>query len=83
MEYYKSSFIYEIIVDGVRMYNIVDLFCGCGGFSEGFKLAGFNVVYGLDNWKDATITYKKNFPRLASSMLQIMEFPKEGNELFL
>jgi DNA (cytosine-5)-methyltransferase 1 len=42
--------------------NVIDLFCGCGGFSKGFSDAGFNVVYGIDNWKDATVTYKHNFP---------------------
>lgn len=45
--------------------NVIDLFCGCGGFSKGFSQAGFNVVYGIDNWKDATITYKHNFPDAA------------------
>ena len=42
--------------------NVIDLFCGCGGFSKGFHQAGFNIVYGIDNWKDATVTYKYNFP---------------------
>jgi len=42
--------------------NVIDLFCGCGGFSKGFEQAGFNIVYGIDNWKDATVTYKHNFP---------------------
>ncbi len=42
--------------------NVIDLFCGCGGFSKGFHQAGFNIVYGIDNWKDATVTYKHNFP---------------------
>ena len=42
--------------------NVIDLFCGCGGFSKGFEQAGFNVKFGIDMWKDATITYKHNFP---------------------
>lgn len=41
--------------------NVVDLFCGCGGFSKGFWQAGFHISYGIDNWKDAAITYKHNF----------------------
>ena len=43
-------------------YNVIDLFCGCGGFSKGFQEAGFNIRFGIDFWKDATVTYKKNFP---------------------
>ena len=46
----------------MRKYNVIDLFCGCGGFSKGFEQAGFNVRYGVDLWKDATITYHQNFP---------------------
>ena len=43
-------------------YNVIDLFCGCGGFSKGFEEAGFNVRFGVDVWNDATTTYKHNFP---------------------
>ena len=43
-------------------FNVIDLFCGCGGFSKGFQDAGFNVRFGIDLWNDATVTYKKNFP---------------------
>lgn len=42
--------------------NVIDLFCGCGGFSKGFEQAGFNIKFGIDMWKDATTTYKHNFP---------------------
>lgn len=43
-------------------YNIIDLFCGCGGFSKGFQDAGHNVLLGIDAWEDAAITYQHNFP---------------------
>jgi len=43
-------------------YKVIDLFCGCGGFSKGFELAGFEISLGLDSWKDATVTYAHNFP---------------------
>ena len=33
--------------------NVIDLFCGCGGFSKGFEQAGFNVRLGIDIWQDA------------------------------
>ena len=31
------------------MYNVLDLFCGCGGLSYGFESAGFDVLVGIDN----------------------------------
>ena len=46
----------------MSQYNVIDLFCGCGGFSKGFQEAGFNVRFGIDLWNDAIITYQKNFP---------------------
>lgn len=46
----------------MRKYNVIDLFCGCGGFSKGFEEAGYNIRFGIDMWQDATVTYKKNFP---------------------
>lgn len=47
----------------MRQYNLIDLFCGCGGFSKGFQQAGYNIRLGIDLWKDATVTYKYNFPK--------------------
>lgn len=47
----------------MKKYNVIDLFCGCGGFSKGFQDAGFNVRFGIDMWNDAIVTYKKNFPK--------------------
>jgi DNA (cytosine-5)-methyltransferase 1 len=41
-------------------YNIIDLFCGCGGFSLGFERAGFHVLLGIDVWKDALVTFSHN-----------------------
>lgn len=41
-------------------YNVIDLFCGCGGFSLGFERAGFNVSLGIDVWKDALKTFSLN-----------------------
>lgn len=52
----------ERLIVKMRQYNVIDLFCGCGGFSKGFEEAGFNVCFGIDMWKDATVTYQKNFP---------------------
>ncbi len=46
--------------------NVIDLFCGCGGFSKGFEQAGFNICLGIDIWQDAVTTYKSNFPHAAT-----------------
>lgn len=43
-----------------KSYNIIDLFCGCGGFSLGFERAGFHVLLGIDVWKDALVTFSQN-----------------------
>lgn len=41
-------------------YNVLDLFCGCGGMSLGFEQAEFKVLLGVDLWKDALQTYSYN-----------------------
>lgn len=43
-----------------KQYNVIDLFCGCGGLSLGFEKAGYNVLLGIDMWKDALETFKFN-----------------------
>ncbi len=40
---------------------VVDLFCGCGGLSKGFELAGFDIVAAYDGWDDAVACYNANF----------------------
>lgn len=40
--------------------KIIDLFCGCGGLSRGFEMAGFEPVLAIDFWKDAIDTYNFN-----------------------
>ena len=31
-----------------KQYNIIDLFCGCGGLSKGFEEAGYKTLLGVD-----------------------------------
>ncbi len=40
--------------------KVIDLFCGAGGFSEGFRQAGFEIVCGIDIWSAATDTFGQN-----------------------
>jgi DNA (cytosine-5)-methyltransferase 1 len=42
---------------------VLDLFCGCGGFSLGFQQAGFEVIAGIDNDKGALFTLEKNLKK--------------------
>jgi len=42
----------------------VDLFCGCGGFSLGFKMMNFEILFGLDNNETCIETYKRNIKPL-------------------
>ncbi len=59
--------------------NVIDLFCGCGGFSKGFEQAGYNIKLGVDNWDDATTTYKENFPFAETIVKDISKL--DGKEL--
>ena len=41
--------------------TFVDLFCGAGGLSKGLEMAGLQGICGLDWFKEAGMTYKRNF----------------------
>ena len=41
--------------------RIADLFCGCGGMSLGFSLAGHDIAVGVDYWDRALAVYEANF----------------------
>jgi len=40
--------------------KVIDFFCGAGGFSEGFRQQGFEIVMGIDNWMPAVETHNLN-----------------------
>lgn len=42
----------------------IDLFCGCGGVTEGLKQAGFSVVAAVDNDPICCQTYRLNHPEV-------------------
>jgi len=42
--------------------SVVDIFCGGGGFSCGFKRGGFKILVAIDNDPACAKTYKSNFP---------------------
>lgn len=41
--------------------TVLDIYCGAGGFSEGFRQQGFEIVGGVDKWEPAIETYNHNF----------------------
>jgi len=53
--------------------KVIDLFCGAGGFSEGFRQAGFEIILGVDNWQPAIETFQYNFPEAEVWNVDIMD----------
>jgi DNA (cytosine-5)-methyltransferase 1 len=47
-------------------FTAIDLFCGCGGLSQGMKQAGFNILLAIDNSKEAIASYKLNHPEVTA-----------------
>ena len=43
-----------------RKYTVLDLFCGCGGLSKGFEMAGYDILLGVDFNQPALDTYAFN-----------------------
>ncbi|MDE8340159.1 DNA cytosine methyltransferase [Erysipelothrix rhusiopathiae] len=58
-------------------YKIVDLFCGAGGFSYGFEMAGFESVLAIDKWSDAVFTYNNNHINPCALDIDIKNFKNE------
>jgi DNA (cytosine-5)-methyltransferase 1 len=61
--------------------TVIDLFCGCGGLSYGFIEAGYDVVLGIDHWKDAIETFKYNHKSSIGIVADLFnETPKKISE---
>lgn len=54
--------------------NVLDLFCGCGGISAGFQLAGFKIAGGIDSNADSVKTYALNFPKAKAFCEDLLTF---------
>lgn len=46
-----------------KKLTVIDFFCGAGGFSEGFRQQGYEILLGVDNWQAAISTYNHNFKK--------------------
>ncbi|MCC4783752.1 DNA cytosine methyltransferase [Vibrio lentus] len=57
--------------------RILDLFCGAGGFSLGFEMAGFDIVAGVDIDEWATDTFRANHPNSEVLKADISQFSDE------
>lgn len=44
-----------------KQLTVLDVFCGAGGFSEGFRQQGFEIIMGIDKWESAIHTFNHNF----------------------
>ena len=45
--------------------SAIDLFCGCGGTTEGLKQAGYNVLWGIDLAPSPLMAYRANHPEVS------------------
>ena len=61
----------------MKKYNVLDLFCGAGGLSLGFQLAGYNIVGVIDFKEDAVATHDKNFKNSNSICCDITKITDE------
>jgi DNA (cytosine-5)-methyltransferase 1 len=60
--------------------RIADLFCGCGGMSAGFEMAGHEVVFAADNWVIARRVYDANFSH-ASVRLDLSDIVESAHRI--
>lgn len=63
--------------------RVADFFCGAGGFSEGFRQAGFDIVFAIDKWLPAFNTYKANKPNtqvFLDDVIRVSKLPEDEFE---
>ena len=75
--------ILKIFKAGNEIMKVADFFCGGGGFSEGFRQAGFEIVFAVDSWAPAVKTYKGNKPGvnvIQDDVIRISELPDDEFE---
>jgi DNA (cytosine-5)-methyltransferase 1 len=60
--------------------TVIDFFCGAGGFSEGFRQQGFEIVRGVDNWRPAIETHNLNH-HLNDAPKDVLDFGESIEEI--
>jgi len=63
-----------------KMFTVVDLFCGAGGFSRGFKEENFKIMLGVENFKPVAETFQTNFPSVEIILEDIKKVRSEDIE---
>jgi DNA (cytosine-5)-methyltransferase 1 len=61
--------------------TVIDFFCGAGGYSEGFRQQGFEIVLGIDRWKPAIDTFNHNFGKSKGVLKNILDFDRSVEEI--
>jgi DNA (cytosine-5)-methyltransferase 1 len=49
---------------GLNKFNVASFFSGCGGLDYGFHNKKFKILLANDSWKDATKSFKRNYPEV-------------------
>jgi DNA (cytosine-5)-methyltransferase 1 len=58
-----------------KVLTFGDAFCGVGGTSQGARGAGYKVLWGLENSRDAMEGHRKNFPEAQHLEMDAHDFP--------
>lgn len=61
-----------------KIFSLIDLFCGAGGFTVGFAQKGFRSVFAVDDDESCIDTYIRNFGghAVCKDINQVHSFPK-------
>ncbi|GIP30283.1 hypothetical protein J23TS9_54130 [Paenibacillus sp. J23TS9] len=62
--------------------RVADFFCGAGGFSEGFRQAGFRTIFAVDKWMPAVKTHHGNHPHSNTILDDVERLSKLSEDEF-
>lgn len=63
-------------------YKTIDLFCGAGGFSLGFEMAGFETKLAIDKWDPAINTFNHNRKDKVGQSIDIYDYDNDKIKKF-
>jgi DNA (cytosine-5)-methyltransferase 1 len=63
-----------------KKLTVIDFFCGAGGFSEGFRQLGYEIILGVDYWQPAMNTFNHSFKKTFSTK-NILDYNKSIEEI--